>query len=223
MVLLWNVSPPQNLRHCKQDRGLRWTTRGGAFSRRWSSEANRANVAACEGLCGALAEGAASGDTKEAAGRVGPVWAEIGTGVLRGYLQRENSMGSGTAAAVLWVKSGGFGQPKKVLDKGRWSLATTSRSQAPQCGAFRDSGTDVGFRDFQNQGGRSGKKFSVSKQLRRVGLVPIFFLSETKDIASLYQRKEPGKIAAQGVLNKLIIPPFDPGYFPRVRVLCVAE
>lgn len=136
MVLLWNVSPPQNLRHCKQDRGLRWTTRGGAFSRRWSSEANRANVAACEGLCGALAEGAASGDTKEAAGRVGPVWAEIGTGVLRGYLQRENSMGSGTAAAVLWVKSGGFGQPKKVLDKGRWSLATTSRSQSPAVRGF---------------------------------------------------------------------------------------
>ena len=55
---------------------------------------------------------------------------------LQGYLQRGNSMGSGTAAAVLWVKSGSFGQPKKVLDKGRWSLATTSRPQSPAVRGF---------------------------------------------------------------------------------------
>ena len=135
MVLLWNVSPPQNLRHCKQDRGLRWT-RGGAFSRRWSSEANRANVAACEGLCEALAERVASVGLWDTAGRVRPVWTKVDEGVLRGYLQRENSMGSGTAAAVLWVKSGSFGQPKKVQDKGRWSLATTSRPQSPAVRGF---------------------------------------------------------------------------------------
>ena len=55
---------------------------------------------------------------------------------LQGYLQRENRKGSGTAAEVLWVKSGGFGQPKKVLDKGRWSLATTSRPQSPAVRGF---------------------------------------------------------------------------------------
>ena len=46
-------------------------------------------------------EGAASGDVEEAASRVRPVWAEVGEDVLRGYLQRENSMGSGTTVAVL--------------------------------------------------------------------------------------------------------------------------
>lgn len=58
-------------------------------------------------------EGAASGDVEEVVGYVRPVWAEVDEGVLRGYLQRENSLGCGTAAAVLWVKSGGFGQSKK--------------------------------------------------------------------------------------------------------------
>ena len=33
-------------------------------------------------------------------------------------------------------KSGNFGQPKKVLDKGRWSLATTSRPQSPAVRGF---------------------------------------------------------------------------------------
>ena len=57
-------------------------------------------------------------DTEEAAGFAQPVWAEVGENVLRGYLQRENSMGSGTTAAVFGGKSGDFGLPKKVLDKG---------------------------------------------------------------------------------------------------------
>ena len=45
-------------------------------------------------------------------------------------------MGSGTTAAVLGGKSDGFGLPKKVLDKGRWSLATTSRPQSPAVRGF---------------------------------------------------------------------------------------
>lgn len=77
-----------------------------------------ASVAACEGLCENLMEGAASGDVEETAGRVRPVWTEVNEDVLRGYLQRKNSMENGTAAAVLWVKSGDFSRPKKVLDKG---------------------------------------------------------------------------------------------------------
>ena len=53
-----------------------------------------------------------------------------------GNLQREKYMGSGTAAAVFGGKSGDFGLPKKVLDKGRWSLATTSRPQSPAVRGF---------------------------------------------------------------------------------------
>lgn len=63
-------------------------------------------------------EGAASGDVEEVVGYVRPVWAEAGKVILRGYLQRKNSLGSGTRAAVLKGKSGDFGLPKKVLDKG---------------------------------------------------------------------------------------------------------
>ena len=108
----------------------------GDFLREPRHKANPPIVAACEGLCGALADGVASGGLWNAAGRVRPVWAKVDEGVLRGYLQRENSLGSGTRAAVLWVKSGGFGRPKKVQDKGRWSLATTSRPQSPAVRGF---------------------------------------------------------------------------------------
>ena len=57
-------------------------------------------------------------DVEEAASRVRPVWAEVGEDVLRGYLQRENSMGSDTTAAGFRGKSGNLGLPKKALDKG---------------------------------------------------------------------------------------------------------
>lgn len=49
----------------------------------------------------------------ETAGHVRPVWAEADEEVFWGYLQRKNSLGSGTAAEVLRDKSGGFGQLKK--------------------------------------------------------------------------------------------------------------
>ena len=45
--------------------------------------------------------GVASVDVRETASRVRPVWPEVGEDVLRGYLQRDNSMGSGTTVAVL--------------------------------------------------------------------------------------------------------------------------
>ena len=80
--------------------------------------ANQAIVAACAGLCGALAERSASVDIEEVTGLVRPVWAEVGEDVLRGYLQRENSMGSDTTAAGFRGKSGNLGLPKKALDKG---------------------------------------------------------------------------------------------------------
>ena len=71
-------------------------------------------------------------------------------------------MGRGTTAAVLWVKSGSFGRPKKVLDKGRWSQSahrpvTTARN-AGRVKGLRDSSSlpawVVGFEDFQIRGGR---------------------------------------------------------------------
>ena len=87
-----------------------------------------------------MVEGAASGDVEEAAGHVQPVWAEVGENVWRGYLQRKNSVGSGTRAAVLWVKSDDFGQPKKVQDKDRgrrWRLRpVTSARSAGSYGKF---------------------------------------------------------------------------------------
>lgn len=78
-----------------------------------------------------MSGGVASEDVREITGRVRPVWTEVGENVLRGYLQRENSMGSGTTAAGFGGKSDDFGLPKKVLDKGRWSVEQKiQRSQA---------------------------------------------------------------------------------------------
>ena len=122
-VIMWGwffIAPKaQNLRRCKQDRGSADGKRN--VFRCWSSGANSASVAACEGLCENLMEGAASGDVEETAGRVRPVWTEVSEDVFRGYLQRKNSLGSGTIAAGLGGKSGDFGRPKKVLDEERWS------------------------------------------------------------------------------------------------------
>lgn len=73
--------------------------------------AGKANVAACEGLCEALAEGVTSVGAEEIVGRVRPVWTEVSEDVFRGYLQRENSPGSGTRAAGFGGKSDDFGQP----------------------------------------------------------------------------------------------------------------
>jgi hypothetical protein len=103
-VWVWFFIAPnaQNLRRCKQDRGT-LLTGSETFSRCWSSGAKPPIVAACEELCEALTEGAASGDAGEVAGHVRPVWAEVGENVLREYLQRENSMRSGTTTAVLGV------------------------------------------------------------------------------------------------------------------------
>ena len=153
----------EDLRRCKQSEESSGGRKpGGALWQEPRLGANRANIAACEGLCRALAEGAASGSTKEAAGRVRSVWVEAGEVVLQGYLQRKNSLGSGTTAAVLRGKSGGLGQPKKVQDKGRWSqsahLPVTTARNAGRVKGLRDFPSPpaqvVGFEDFQIQGGR---------------------------------------------------------------------
>ena len=106
------------------------------FCRRWSSEANQPIVAACEGLCGTLGGGVASRDLGGSGPGAACVWAEVNEKIFQGYLQRKNSTGSGTVAAVLRNRSGNFGQPKKVQDKGRWSLATTSCPQSPAVRGF---------------------------------------------------------------------------------------
>lgn len=180
----------QNLRHCKQGRQSPDLSGNGAghWGKNRGSGQIRQTLSPVRGCVGLWRRGWHPGDAEAVAGRVRPVWAEVGKGGLRGYLQRKKRMGGGTAAAVLWVKSGSFGRPKKVLDKGGGRWRPPPAHKAPQCGAFRDSGTDVGFRYFQDLGGRSGKKSSVSKRLRRVVPVPISFLSENEEIASLYQR-----------------------------------
>ena len=105
--------------------------------------ANQAIVAACAGLCEALAEGAASGDTKEAVGRVRPVWATVSEVVLRGYLQREK-------VVTRRHRMQSYGQirlfrpaEKKHKIKGGGRKAPTSRLQRPAmravskaCGIF---------------------------------------------------------------------------------------
>lgn len=78
--------------------------------------ANHPIVAACEGLCEALAEGAAYGALRKQ-WAVYSLCAEVDEVVLQVYLQRKNSIGSGTRAAGFGGKSGDFGRPKKVLDK----------------------------------------------------------------------------------------------------------
>ena len=166
----------------------------------------------------------ASAGLLDAAGRVRPVWAKVGERVFQGYLQRENSMGSGTRAAVLWVKSDSFGQPKKVQDKGRWSLATTSRPQSPAVRGFPGLGYRrrlSRFRSFSAVVDLQGATVPSNSGVfhRRCELRGFFGV----DFASLYQRKGTEERAVQAVLNKLIIPPFDPGYSPQVGVLCVAE
>ena len=170
-------------------------------------------------------------DTGEAVGRVRPVWAAVSEVVLRGYLQREK-------VVTRRHRMQSYGQirlfrpaEKKAQDKGRWSqsahLPATTARNAGRAKGLRDFPSPptwvVGFEDFQIQGGRWGKKSSVPKRLRCVGLRSRFFPSKSSNLASLYQRKGLREIAARGVLNKLITRPFCPGYSPQDRVLCVAE
>ena len=80
-----------------------------------SKSANRRRL---RGVVRGFDGGGSIRDSENVAGRVGPVWAEVGEDVLRGYLQRGNSMGSSTAAAVFGDKSGSFGLPKKAMKGG---------------------------------------------------------------------------------------------------------
>ena len=185
--------------------------------------ANHPIVAACEGLCEALAEGAAYGALRKQ-WAVYSLCAEVDEVVLQVYLQRKNSIGSGTRAAGFGGKSGDFGRPKKVLDKGRWSLATTSRPQSPAVRGFPGFWYRRRFSRFrlfravvELQGATVPSSSSVFHRRSEAGA----FLGV--NLASLYQRKEPGKRAAQGVLNFLITRRLCPGYSLQDRVLCVAE
>ena len=47
------------------------------MSKSLAAGTRKPSVATCEGLCEDLVKGAASGDVKEAAGHVRPVWAEV--------------------------------------------------------------------------------------------------------------------------------------------------
>ena len=88
------------------------------MSKSLAARIRKPSVSAYERLCAPRAKDVASADAKETAGRVRPVWAEVGEDVLRGYLQKENRLGDRIRGGFEG-KSGDFGLPKKVLDKGR--------------------------------------------------------------------------------------------------------
>lgn len=175
-------------------------------------------------------EGAASGDVEEVAGYVRPVWAEAGKVILRGYLQRKNSLGSGTTATVFGGNPTISACRKKYKIKGGGRKAPTSGHNGPQRGPCQRL---AGFPLSTGLGGRfqefSKSRWSVEQKIQRSQAVSLcragdnIFPSESSNLASLYQRKGPKEIAAQGVLNKLITLRFCPGYSPQVRVLCVSE
>lgn len=48
-----------------------------------------ATFSPCKGCVRLWQKGQLPGDAEEAAGRAGPVWAEVSEDVLRGYLQKE--------------------------------------------------------------------------------------------------------------------------------------
>ena len=113
---------------------------------------------------------------------------------------------------------------KKVQDKGRWSLATTSRPQSPAVRGFvglwyrrRFSG----LRSFSAVVGLRGATVPSSSGVfhRRCEMRGFFRVN----FASLYQRKGRRESAVQAVLKFLITRTFAPGYSPQVGVLCVAD
>ena len=182
---------------------------------RTEARGKSSKLAACEGLCEALAEGV----HLRAFGTLRAVWGLRGRRLTRefceGISRGESSMGSGTRAAVLWVKSGSFGQPKKVQDKGRWSLATTSHPQSPAVRGFPGLWYRRRFSRFRSfsavvdlQGATVPSSSGVFH--RRCELRGFFGV----DFASLYQRKGPSEIAVRRVLNFLITRWFTPGYSP---------
>ena len=63
-------------------------------------------------------EGSASGDVAEAAGHVRPVWAETDGDVSRWESPEGKVHGKRYRSSGFGGKSGDFGLPKKVLDKG---------------------------------------------------------------------------------------------------------
>lgn len=88
------------------------------MSKSLAARIRKPSVSAYERLCAPRAKNVASADAKDTSGHVRPVGAEVGEDVLRGYLQRENSMGSGTTAAVLGANPAVLASRKKYKIKG---------------------------------------------------------------------------------------------------------
>ena len=82
------------------------------------AEARKPSVATCEGLGSPRVKDVASEDAGETTGSVSPVWAEIWGGSIMGSISRGKTVRWVDLAAAFGGKSGDFGQPKKVLDKG---------------------------------------------------------------------------------------------------------
>ena len=100
----------------------------------------------------------------------------------------------------------------------------------PQCGPCqRLAGFPLSTSLCGRFQGFSNSRWSVGQEIQRFQMVAPsragaeICPSENTNIASLYQRKEPGEIAARAVLNFLITRRFCPDYSLRIRVLCVAD
>ena len=103
---------------------------------------------ACEGLCEALAERWHPG----ALGRLWAVWGLCGRRLVKEFCE-DISRRKPTWEAVPEQQFCGSNPAvsasrKKYKIKGGGRLRPPPAHKAPQCGAFRDFGTDVGFRDF---------------------------------------------------------------------------
>lgn len=137
-------------------------------------------------------------------GCVRPMWAEVDEDVSWEYLQRGNSVGGGTGGGFR-RKIRRFRPAKKVQDNGRWSqgvhLPVTATRNVGPCqrlaGFPLSAGLGGRFRGFSKSRWSVWQESQRFQMLHCVGPEPIFSPSENINVASLYQRKEPGEIAAR--------------------------
>ena len=102
----------------------------------WKSQRRTACVPPVRGCVGLWRRGQQRGTPR----KLRAVWGLCGRRLTwefcEGISRGKTTRGAVPVQQFLRVKSGGFGRPKKVLDKGRWSLATTSRPQSPAVRGF---------------------------------------------------------------------------------------
>ena len=114
-------------------------------------EANRANLAVCEGLCEALAEGAASGDVEEAAAICGLCGRKLTKKFFENISRGKTAWAAVPQRQFLGAKPAISACRKKYKIKGGGRKALTSRSQRP---AMRAVSKACGISPLPRLGGR---------------------------------------------------------------------